>query len=221
MTNLISVEKLVEQAKSKGIDFGKGNPYNRLRYYTKMGWLPHMIRKKQEGAQNITGHYPQDVLNTILTIERFKSKGLDNDQITKKLESKNKLQSFYTMISSTEVKTKIVGYSTLFLLLLIFANELGVISLGRAKSQLFIQTTQTLPTQILESGSDTILRNQKKTFVRSSLVTANSKVYVTFTQNFSPATRYWVSEQKIGEGFTVEVDIPLLENSNFSWWISN
>ena len=31
MESLISTEKLIEEAKTKGIDFGKGDPYNRLR----------------------------------------------------------------------------------------------------------------------------------------------------------------------------------------------
>lgn len=44
--DFISVEKLIKILKEKNISFGKGDPYNRLRYYTKIGWLPHMTRKK-------------------------------------------------------------------------------------------------------------------------------------------------------------------------------
>ena len=57
MESLISTEKLIEESKTKGIDFGKGDPYNRLRYYTKIGWLPHMQRKKNDEETSITtGH---------------------------------------------------------------------------------------------------------------------------------------------------------------------
>lgn len=221
MTELISIENLIEQVKAKGINFGKGDPYNRLRYYTKMGWLPHMIRKKHADSGSITGHYPKEALNLIVTIEKLKEKGLDNEQIAKKLESKNKVTSFKNILISPEIKNKLVGYATLALLIVIFANELGLITLGRSKQELFIPTIEGMPKQILESGSGTLFKNQKKVFIKSSLITGTSKVYVTFTQNFSPATRYWVTELKPSEGFFVEVDVPLLENANFSWWISN
>ena len=43
---LINIKDLIQELKNKNIDFGKGDPYNRLRYYTKIGWIDHMIRKK-------------------------------------------------------------------------------------------------------------------------------------------------------------------------------
>lgn len=39
--NLIPFDEVVSRAKHAGVDFGKGNPFNRLRYYTKIGLLPH------------------------------------------------------------------------------------------------------------------------------------------------------------------------------------
>ncbi len=30
--NLISFDDIIDRAKSRGVGFGKGNPYNRLRY---------------------------------------------------------------------------------------------------------------------------------------------------------------------------------------------
>jgi len=47
-----------------------------------------------------------------------------------------------------------------------------------------------------------------------------SKVYVTFTQNYSPATRYWVSKIENQSGFQLELDSPVSENVEFNWWVS-
>jgi len=43
--NLISINEVIERAKKLGVDFGKGDPRNRLRYYVKIGLLPHAQRK--------------------------------------------------------------------------------------------------------------------------------------------------------------------------------
>jgi len=42
---LISIDEVIERAKKLGVDFGKGDPRNRLRYYVKIGLLPHAKRK--------------------------------------------------------------------------------------------------------------------------------------------------------------------------------
>ena len=72
--NLVSIENLIEAAKRKGLNFGKGDPYNRLRYYTKIGWLPHMVRKS-DNEGSIKGHYPEWALNQLIIIEKLKAEG--------------------------------------------------------------------------------------------------------------------------------------------------
>jgi hypothetical protein len=42
---LIKIDEIIERAKELGVDFGKGDPKNRLRYLTKIGLLPHCQRK--------------------------------------------------------------------------------------------------------------------------------------------------------------------------------
>ncbi|KKW24820.1 MAG: hypothetical protein VE99_C0006G0013 [candidate division Kazan bacterium GW2011_GWC1_52_13] len=64
-----------------------GVSYNTLRYYTKIGLLPHMIRKTPfPGAPNTIGHYPEEVLETLQKINELKKQGLDNEKIKKTLE---------------------------------------------------------------------------------------------------------------------------------------
>ena len=49
---ILPVEEIIEKAKNLGVRFGQGEPYNRLRYYTKLNWIPHMERK----GKNVQGH---------------------------------------------------------------------------------------------------------------------------------------------------------------------
>ena len=71
--NLVPVADVIERS---GVD------YHTLRYYTKIGLLPYMVRRlPYEGATSTTGHYPGSILETLKTIEDLKSKGLKNEQI--------------------------------------------------------------------------------------------------------------------------------------------
>ena len=74
MSSLIEVEKLIRMAKKEGVSFGKGDPYNRLRYYTKIGWLPHMERKRVKSG-DVVGHYPKWVLSRLVMIDKLKKQG--------------------------------------------------------------------------------------------------------------------------------------------------
>ena len=91
---LISVEDLIKILKEKNIDLGKGDPYNRIRYYTKIGWIPHMVRKKNE-SNVISGHYTEDVIEKIMLIEKMKSQGLGKEEITKKIKDQISIYNRY------------------------------------------------------------------------------------------------------------------------------
>lgn len=217
MDEYISIDKLIKQAKSKGVNFGSGDPYNRLRYYTKIGWLPHMIRKADK-AGNIKGHYPLSSLKTLLFIEDLKSQGASNEEVLKRLDKKNKKETILSSLKSPEIKRQINSYLILALLLVIFASELGVIDLGKSKTTQISQTSQYQ--QIYANGTSFVPKNQNKIFVTFNETRLNSKVYVTFTQDFSPATRYWVSKVEEQGGFLLELDAPVSSNVEFSWWLS-
>jgi len=222
MESLISVEKIIEEAKAKGIDFGKGDPYNRLRYYTKIGWLPHMLRKKNDIETSITtGHYPKWALNRLIQIETLKKKGLSNDDIAKKISTLNRLQNIQSAIFSPEFRTKLIVYSSFLILIFIFLNEMEIINLGKPKSQIVGSVRQEIPSQIIDSGQSFVPAGSQKIKVLSNKTQINSKVYVNFEQDYSPATRYWVSEKIPFEGFILELDSPILNNSSFHWWVTN
>ena len=161
MDDYISIDKLIKQAKSKGIDFGAGDPYNRLRYYTKIGWLPHMIRKADKSG-NIKGHYPTWSVERLVLIENLKADGLSNDEISQKLKTKNRFQDVMSVFKSPEIRKQGVLYLVLILATVTFLNELGIINFGKSKSILAIEDSKTL--QIIQSGTSFVPKNQKKIF---------------------------------------------------------
>ncbi len=219
--NLISTDNLIESAKKKGIDFGKGDPYNRLRYYTKIGWLPHMVRKSDDEG-SIKGHYPEWALGHLILIEQLKAKNASNEAISRQLTIRNKIQGVMGLLTSPESRTRLVVYVIFFLVLILLANQLELINLGRPKSGLIINpiTSTQLPTQIIDNGTAFIPKNQNTVLVKSLVIRTGMKVFVTFNQNYSPATRFWVSEIKDYNGFTVELDAPVSTNVEFNWWLS-
>jgi hypothetical protein len=220
MTEFISVEKLIDEAKNKGLNFGKGDPYNRLRYYTKIGWLPNM-KRKMDNEGNVKGHYPAWALDRLLQIEELKEHGEPNEEISKKLRVKNKFQTVFSVFSEKESRNQIIMYAILSLLLVIVLNEFGILKIGKAKDEFTSSLLLQLPNQILDSGTAFMPKNQKAVFIKTPLVKSNSKIYVSFNNEYAPATRYWTSDIREYEGFVVETDSPLFENSEFSWWITN
>jgi hypothetical protein len=219
--NLISLDNLIEAAKKKGIDFGKGDPYNRLRYYTKIGWLPHMVRKSDKEG-DIIGHYPDWALGHLILIEQLKAKNATNEQISKNLMLRNKFQGILNLVTSKESRTQLIIYIILVAVLIILANQLEILNLGNPKSRLTTVSINSLqaPTQIIDNGTSFIPKNQNVVFVKSPMARTTMQVNVTFKQNYSPASRYWVSEIRDYNGFVVQLDAPVSDNVEFGWWLS-
>jgi len=221
MDRLISIENLIKEARERGVRFGKGDPYNRFRYYTKIGWLPHMIRKR-DSKGDIKGHYPVWALNSLLQIEELKKLGLSNDDITTKIKVRNTLNKFTGTTIDTKIKKKILLYSAIILVLIVILVEIGVIPLNRYKKfDLSVLGNETTATQIVDTGSALLPKGRKELFVETFLIQPNSKVNITFKGDYSPATRYWVSKIEDQGGFALELDAPVAEDTSFSWWISN
>lgn len=219
MSSLIKTDILIKQAKKSGVDFGKGDPYNRLRYYTKIGWLPHMTRKKTSSG-DVVGHYPKWVLERLILIDKLKGQGYTNEQISDKINTRTKLQDLYAKLNTEQFRNKLVIYISLVILVVVLLNELDLINISKSKNQEIINYAEDVPPQILASGTAFVPTGKNKVFVKSSDVNSNTKVYITFNDNFSPATRFWVSNIEPQEGFYVELDAPVLENTEFSWWLS-
>ncbi|MEX0621369.1 MAG: hypothetical protein WD187_00005, partial [Candidatus Woykebacteria bacterium] len=80
LDNLIAFDEVIDRAKGRGVTFGKGNPFNRLRYYTKIGLLPHAKRKSFAGGSPV-GAYPESVVETLVEIDNELRSGKSVQQI--------------------------------------------------------------------------------------------------------------------------------------------
>jgi len=214
MERLIATEDLIKEAGKRGVKFGKGNPYNRIRYYTKMGWLPHMVRKSGKG------NFPSWALDRLITIERLKEKNFSNENIAKKIEESNRIINIKNALWSPESRLRFITYVSFALLLFIVGSELNIFPIGISKI-LLTQTRSGISNQILASGNSFMPAGSIKIFIREPLTSVTSKIYITFNQNFTPAARYWVSDKIPFKGFYVELDAPVINNVEFNWWITN
>lgn len=219
----IEIDELIKLAKEKNINLGKGNPYNRLRYYTKIGWLPHMLRKKTSDGST-KGHYPSWVINRLETIEALKSQNLNNDEITEKLKEKSNIRNLAQIINSTQFKRKAINYSILVIVILIFLIQVQIIPLGSNRNQINYNTqyqTTSVFNSVISSGIAFFPTGTTEFFINANEITPNSKVYMTFNENYSPASRFWIQEQIPNSGFLVKIDAPLSSETQFSWWITD
>ena len=225
MSNLITADTIIKEAKKKGVDFGKGNPYNRLRYYTKIGWLPHMERKKDSKGK-VVGHFPSWALERLEQIENMKKEGLTNDQISEKLEiheTKRSIGEIFGFLNSPEKRLKIATYITFYAILIILATEIGIIKIGNITKKELIDSAiniNSIPNQILDSGSAMIPTNERVIYIKNSKINPQSKIYVTFEDNISPANKYWVSKKVTNEGFYIELDSPVAQDAKLNWWLT-
>lgn len=226
MEELISLENLISEAAKNGVDFGKGDPYNRLRYYTKIGLLPHMVRKSINGE--IVAHYPIKALDILIEIEKLKSLGFKNQDIAKKLKEieniNNKGESNFDALKLAKIITphaKTLKLGLLIFFCIIILAGLGFLPIGKPRDDLIKKTLELDKKYITDSGTSYVPKNQNKVFVKNRNVKQESKINVTFNSDYSPATRYWVSQKNPYEGFYVELDAPTSQNAEFNWWISN
>ena len=70
------------------------------------------------------------------------------------------------------------------------------------------------------SGNSGVKAGQKSVAIENDRVKENSKILVTFSSDFSPATRYLVTKDN-GVGFSVLHYQPETYNSTFDWLIIN
>ena len=87
--NLISIEEVISQAKKLGIDLGKRNPRERLRYLTKIGLLPHAKRKSFNG-QSPNGAYPKYVIALLKEIDEEIKAGKSIQEIKRERAKREK-----------------------------------------------------------------------------------------------------------------------------------
>ncbi len=230
MPSLIAVSELIKKAKSKGINFGGGDPYNRLRYYTKIGWLPHMVRKVGK-KRSVEGHYPEWTLERLQSIVEWKAEGLSNAEVERRISAENVRRGFgrvFSFMNSSDGRRNAFIYGSIGLLFVILIAELGTTG-SRIRNNLqtgYDGTGQVSVgingiNAITASGNGIFPSGTKTVFVKAPTALTTSKIYITFTGNYSPATRYWVSNTVPYEGFYIELDSPVAQNTGFSWWVSD
>jgi hypothetical protein len=180
-----------------------------------------MQRKVINGE--VIGHYPASALDILLEVEKLKSLGLNNQEVAlkiKDLTSSNKNNA----IKVARVLTPSPKIIKLLLFVLFFVMVLagfGFLPIGKSKNDLIQKTLELDKKYITDSGTAFILKNQSKVYIKSQNTKLNSKVNITFSQDYSPAVRYWVSQKIPFEGFYIELDSPTAADAEFDWWISN
>ena len=221
MEKILNIDKIISEAVIKGVNFGKSDPYNRLRYFTKIGWLPHMTRQTDSKGR-VKGHYPEWVINRLVLIEDLKNQNLTNEEITTRISQKDKLLSIKKLVNSKEIRNQVISYATLAILLIIFTIQLGIVDIGKSNNFETDNFTNSIgAVNIFDSGTAFMPKNKRTLFVKSESAATSKKIYITFNDNYYPATRFWISEIDNYKGFKVELDTPVSQNTEFNWWISN
>ena len=160
--DLLSIDELIVELNERKIDLGKGDPYNRLRYYTKIGWLPNMVRRANKDGE-VLGHYPTSVIEMIKLINQYKVEGLSNDEIGKRLSSQKRVMTLQTLVGSENVRSTLIVVALAVVLI-------GAILYQRppqeyASIESFGAPTQTIPNIILQSGSFYMPRGRSEIFI--------------------------------------------------------
>ena len=88
--NLIMIDEVIAKAEKSGVNFGKGDPRNRLRYYTKIGLLPHAQRKSFNGLPP-NGAYPAEVISILVEIDKKVKEGKSIQAIKRELAEKREI----------------------------------------------------------------------------------------------------------------------------------
>src|SRR3989344_4601791 len=94
---LIPTTKIIELAKKEGVGFGPGNPEERIRYFIKLGILPHATRKTPSASisnlkfqisnSTTVGHLPYWVINRLIQVDRLKRSGKSYPEIAEKFKN--------------------------------------------------------------------------------------------------------------------------------------
>lgn len=112
-SQLVKIDEVIEQAKNRGVDFGKGDPRHRLRYYAKLDLIPPAQRKCFEGNQP-TGAYPKHVVDLLVDIDKKLKQGKSIREVAQeekeKKEEKQKAKSEPEVEEEKDLRRTEVSY---------------------------------------------------------------------------------------------------------------
>lgn len=180
---LISIDELIARAKNLGVNFGKGNPKNRLRYFVKIGLFPHAKRKSFNGLPP-NGAYPESAIEILITIDKKLKEGKSVQEIKREFQENREFLEKYTQIytsndrrSFLEKIKKIIfeqknffiakNFLKIFLPILLFTFLFLIfkekIQIGKAFS-VFLATVSRLEKIVQISSPISLPISQEKTF---------------------------------------------------------
>ncbi len=219
MNELYTTDKLIQLAKEAGINFGKTDPYNRLRYYTKIGWLPHMIRKLDQKSGEVLGHYPSYALKTLVKIETLKKQNTPNDKIEKILINDSRIRNIKSTLMNINNYKSLSLYATTLGVIIIIVLQLNIQSNNqKLLNEYSNNSTQiSIKNNVLDSGVLTII---KGTTESTSTLTNDLKsfnVNVTPTSTIGLENNWWVEVSQDLKSFTLKLSKPLDTDIEFNW----
>jgi hypothetical protein len=71
------------------------------------------------------------------------------------------------------------------------------------------------------TGKATIIEGTQTITINTTAITNKSAIYVTFSDDYAPATRYWTDSIIPNTSFTIHLDKPVGQDSRLNWWIVN
>ena len=102
---LLPLEKIISLSKKNGVKFGSGNAKERIRYFIKLGILPHAVRKVSTrlpttdyrlpttGASAPIAHLPYWTVDRLTQIQELSEKGLTIRKIAQNFANSQKRQN--------------------------------------------------------------------------------------------------------------------------------
>ena len=98
---LLTTNQIIDHAIKTGVDFGPGDPAERIRYFIKLGILPHAVKKRPGNLSTVNGqlstvpigHLPYSCVKKLIDVDRLYKKGLSYPQIAQKLTSEEKIKT--------------------------------------------------------------------------------------------------------------------------------
>ena len=101
---LLTTNQIIDLARKAGVDFGPGDPAERIRYFIKLGILPHIVRKIPDKTSDFrlqtsdlpatpVGHLAYSSTKKLIDVDRLYKKGYSYPQIAQKLSSEEEVKA--------------------------------------------------------------------------------------------------------------------------------
>ncbi|MFH0943094.1 MAG: helix-turn-helix domain-containing protein [Candidatus Beckwithbacteria bacterium] len=83
------------------------------------------------------------------------------------------------------------------------------------------QTTQISQLELKQSGTATISAGTNNVIIPSTKLTEKSQIIITFSADYKPATKYWVTKEPELNQFTIFTNYPVNNSAPLAWLIIN